>query len=172
MPYESKAQQGYFHAHRAELEKQGVNVNEWDQASRGKKLPMKKDGTDAITTPKAKSEGKPKEAHKAEHKGGAHPKGAELHSITTRKLHDGTFAHEHHYKDKNGLPHHMTHEYSSADINDVKEHMQEHMGGGAGEAAGAPGEGEEEATQGQPAAAAPPQASAAPPAAGGDEEEE
>ena len=35
MPYVSKAQQGYFHAHKAELEKQGVNVNEWGQASKG-----------------------------------------------------------------------------------------------------------------------------------------
>lgn len=170
MPYESKAQQGYFHAHRAELEKQGVNVNEWDQASKGKKLPMKKDGTDAMTTPKPKSEGKPKGEHKAEHKGGDHPKGAELHSIETRKLHDGSFAHEHRYKDKkSGLPHHATHEYSSADINDVKDHMQEHLGG-AGEAADAQGEGEEGDVQDATAGAAPPQASTA--GAGAPAEEE
>ena len=37
MPYVSQAQQGYFHAHKAELEKQGVNVDEWDQASQGQK---------------------------------------------------------------------------------------------------------------------------------------
>ena len=42
MPYESKAQQGYFHAHKAELEKLGVSVDEWDQASKGKKLPERK----------------------------------------------------------------------------------------------------------------------------------
>lgn len=35
MPYVSEAQRGYFHAHKAELEKQGVNVDEWDQASKG-----------------------------------------------------------------------------------------------------------------------------------------
>lgn len=35
MPYVSKAQQGYFHAHKAELERQGVNVDEWDAASKG-----------------------------------------------------------------------------------------------------------------------------------------
>jgi hypothetical protein len=35
MPYVSKAQQGYFHAHKAELEKQGVDVGEWDAASKG-----------------------------------------------------------------------------------------------------------------------------------------
>jgi len=39
MPYKSKAQAGYFHAHKKELEKQGVNVSEWDAASKGKKLP-------------------------------------------------------------------------------------------------------------------------------------
>lgn len=37
MPYVSRAQQGYFHTHKAELEKQGVNVDEWDQASKGEK---------------------------------------------------------------------------------------------------------------------------------------
>lgn len=39
MPYASKAQEGYFHAHKAELEKLGVDVGEWDEASKGKKLP-------------------------------------------------------------------------------------------------------------------------------------
>ena len=39
MPYASKAQQGYFHAHKTELEKQGVDVGEWDSASKGKSLP-------------------------------------------------------------------------------------------------------------------------------------
>lgn len=41
MPYASKAQQGYFHANKAKLEKQGVNVAEWDRASKGKSLPAK-----------------------------------------------------------------------------------------------------------------------------------
>ena len=35
MPYESEAQQGYFHAHKKELEAQGLNVDEWDKASEG-----------------------------------------------------------------------------------------------------------------------------------------
>ena len=39
MPYASKAQQGFFHANKAKLEKQGVNVSEWDAASKGKSLP-------------------------------------------------------------------------------------------------------------------------------------
>jgi hypothetical protein len=41
MPYKSKAQAAYFHEHKAELEKLGVNVSEWDEASKGKKLPKK-----------------------------------------------------------------------------------------------------------------------------------
>jgi hypothetical protein len=41
MPYKSKAQEAYFNIHKAELEKQGVNVNEWNKASKGMKLPEK-----------------------------------------------------------------------------------------------------------------------------------
>lgn len=41
MPYKSKAQAAFFHANKAKLEKQGVNVAEWDKATKGKKLPRK-----------------------------------------------------------------------------------------------------------------------------------
>ncbi len=41
MPFKSKAQQGFFNANRAKLEKQGVDVDEWNFASKGKKLPEK-----------------------------------------------------------------------------------------------------------------------------------
>ena len=41
MPYKSLAQERFFHANKAKLEKQGVNVSEWDKASKGKKLPKK-----------------------------------------------------------------------------------------------------------------------------------
>ena len=41
MPYKSQAQQKFFQANKAKLEKQGVNVKEWNQASKGKKLPKK-----------------------------------------------------------------------------------------------------------------------------------
>ncbi len=42
MPFKSLAQEGYFHSHKAELEKLGVDVNEWDEATKGKKnLPYK-----------------------------------------------------------------------------------------------------------------------------------
>lgn len=41
MPYVSRAQAGYFHTHKAQLERQGVNVSEWDAASKGKSLPKK-----------------------------------------------------------------------------------------------------------------------------------
>ena len=41
MPYKSLAQERYFNANRAALEKQGVDVDEWNKASKGKKLPKK-----------------------------------------------------------------------------------------------------------------------------------
>lgn len=41
MPYKSKAQERFFNANRKKLEKQGVDVNEWNKASKGKKLPKK-----------------------------------------------------------------------------------------------------------------------------------
>ena len=39
--YKSQAQEAYFNIHKAELERQGVNVEEWNKASKGKKLPQK-----------------------------------------------------------------------------------------------------------------------------------
>lgn len=39
MPYKSKAQATYFNIHKKQLEKKGVDVNEWNQASRGETLP-------------------------------------------------------------------------------------------------------------------------------------
>lgn len=42
MPYKSKAQAAYFNIHKKELERQGVNVNEWNSATKGKKLPKRK----------------------------------------------------------------------------------------------------------------------------------
>ena len=41
MPYKSLAQERYFNVNKVKLEKQGVDVNEWNQASKGKKLPAK-----------------------------------------------------------------------------------------------------------------------------------
>ena len=43
MPYKSTAQRKYFHANKAKLERQGVDVSEWDRATKllGKKLPKK-----------------------------------------------------------------------------------------------------------------------------------
>lgn len=39
MPYKSKKQEKFFNANRTKLEKQGVDVDEWNKASKGKKLP-------------------------------------------------------------------------------------------------------------------------------------
>jgi hypothetical protein len=44
MPYKSQAQEAYFNANKAKLETQGVDVNEWNAASKGKELPKRKDG--------------------------------------------------------------------------------------------------------------------------------
>ena len=41
MPFKSQAQRRYFDANKSKLEKQGVNVEEWEQVSKGMKLPEK-----------------------------------------------------------------------------------------------------------------------------------
>jgi hypothetical protein len=42
MPYTSEAQRAYFNANRAKMEAQGVSVSEWNEASKGMKLPEHK----------------------------------------------------------------------------------------------------------------------------------
>jgi len=42
MPYKSDAQRRYFNANREELEAEGVDVDEWNEASKGKDMPEKK----------------------------------------------------------------------------------------------------------------------------------
>lgn len=44
MPYKSLAQERFFNANRAKLEKQGINVDEWNSASKGMKLPKRAGG--------------------------------------------------------------------------------------------------------------------------------
>jgi len=39
MPFKSLAQEGYMEAHKKELEKAGVNIKEWESATKGKDLP-------------------------------------------------------------------------------------------------------------------------------------
>lgn len=41
MPYKSLKQEGFFNANRKKLEAKGVDVGEWNQASKGLKLPEK-----------------------------------------------------------------------------------------------------------------------------------
>jgi hypothetical protein len=41
MPYSSEAQRKYFNANREKLEAEGVDVDEWNQSTKGKKLPLK-----------------------------------------------------------------------------------------------------------------------------------
>ncbi len=59
MPYKSKKQAAFFNANKAKLEEQGVNVDEFNDASKGKDLPEKveaargkKKGRDFGITPK------------------------------------------------------------------------------------------------------------------------
>ena len=42
MPYKSDKQRKFFNANRKKLEKQGVDVDEWNESSKGKKAPKKK----------------------------------------------------------------------------------------------------------------------------------
>jgi len=46
MPYKSIAQERYFNANRSKLEAQGVNVDEWNAASKRRSLPMKSEHVD------------------------------------------------------------------------------------------------------------------------------
>jgi hypothetical protein len=41
MPFKSVKQERYFNVNRKKMEAQGVDVDEWNAASKGKKLPMK-----------------------------------------------------------------------------------------------------------------------------------
>jgi hypothetical protein len=44
MPFKSLKQERYFNANRPALEKKGVDVDEWNAASKGIKLPLRKKG--------------------------------------------------------------------------------------------------------------------------------
>lgn len=77
-------------------------------------------------------EGKPEEKRHEEKKpakkgGDKETKGMHLAGIMTRPLKDGTFHHEHHMEDKDGIPHHKTFGYSSATKEDAADHMMEHL---------------------------------------------
>jgi len=51
VPFKSEVQRRYFEANKGKLEKQGVDVKEWEQSSKGLKLPER--------TPKSKGNKKP-----------------------------------------------------------------------------------------------------------------
>ena len=54
MPYVSQAQERFFNINRKKLEKKGVNVNEWNKASKGKHLPKRKKRVKKIKKTKKK----------------------------------------------------------------------------------------------------------------------
>ena len=41
MPFKSIAQEKFFNSNKKKLEAKGVNVDEWNKSSKGKKLPIK-----------------------------------------------------------------------------------------------------------------------------------
>jgi hypothetical protein len=41
MPFSSQKQEAFMNANRSKMENQGVNMDEWNAASKGKKLPKK-----------------------------------------------------------------------------------------------------------------------------------
>jgi hypothetical protein len=45
MPYKSEKQRKFFNANKEKLEKQGVDVDEFNESSKGKKLPEKASGS-------------------------------------------------------------------------------------------------------------------------------
>lgn len=49
MPYKSLKQERFFHANKSSLERQGVNVGEWDAASKGKALPVRAPKKSSLT---------------------------------------------------------------------------------------------------------------------------
>ena len=53
MPFKSQAQRKFFNANRPKLEAQGVDVDEWNTASKGMKLPE----THRLAAPKVKKFG-------------------------------------------------------------------------------------------------------------------
>ena len=55
MPFKSEAQRKFFNANRAQLEKQGVNVDEWNQSSKGMSLPEKSSKAGSIISKRKKN---------------------------------------------------------------------------------------------------------------------
>lgn len=142
MPFKSKAQQGYLHAHPEILGKE--KLAEFDAASKGKKLPghvpsyhegisfvpktglaqlekgekvvPAKENKMASANPFEKITAGDKEAPKP-------PK--HIREIVTRKTHDGKMIHTH----KHWHPeHHPDEEHVSTSMADVHNHAEDHMG--------------------------------------------
>jgi hypothetical protein len=57
LPYKSKAQEAYFNIHRAELERKGVNVDEWNEASKGESLPERVTKVNKLRSMKKRKKG-------------------------------------------------------------------------------------------------------------------
>lgn len=101
----------------------------------------------------AEKDGKKKpEAEKSKAAGGKKKK--HLHQVITTKAKDGTFGHEHVYKDHADDAHSNPPVFAgtSHDMEDLHSHMDDHFGAGAEQAEAEPGEGEAAAAAGGPPA--------------------
>lgn len=92
-------------------------------------------------------EEKEKPAGKKEHeekKGSEHKKKKHLHQIVTTKAKDGTFGHEHIYKDHPDDAHSNPPVFAgtSSSMEDLHQHMDDHFGEGAEQAQAQPAQGE------------------------------
>jgi hypothetical protein len=106
---------------------------------------------------KAKPEEK-SEAKREERKGGK-KKRLHLHQIITTRAQDGTFGHEHVYKEKPEDMHSRPPVFAgtSQDMDDLHQHMDDHFGGGAEQEEPEEQGGEQPAAGAEPAAGAQPQ---------------
>jgi hypothetical protein len=81
---------------------------------------------------------KKKSEEGAEKHSASKPKKKHLHQIITTRAHDGSFGHEHVYKDHPHSP--MSHPPvfagTSQDMGDLQQHMEDHFGDGGGAGAG------------------------------------
>lgn len=95
---------------------------------------------------------------KSEHKAGKKEGKKHLRAITTHKADDGSFVHEHHYTNHKGEALPASFGGVSTDMDDLKQHMEDHMSPEADQ--GGEDEQADEGAEPQPGAAPGPQQAA------------
>jgi hypothetical protein len=79
-----------------------------------------------------------KDALAGKERGGKHKK-LHVHRVEIQRGHAGGYIAKHHLQDEEGNESPQTHEYPLSSMQQLNEHMQEHMGGEQAEAQPAPG---------------------------------